>query len=144
MTQPSIDDALENIDSVRNSIRSVKGEAYLTLVEIVACSMRRKDLHEKLLIPILRFVRVPPQMVHIFLEVSASHDARMIALAANLSGLDLLVDDSALGKELIAWAERLVRVEQESILSAVAPELRKFLESGELPKGGEDGADQQH
>lgn len=131
----TITDAIENIEAVRASIKAVKGEKFLLLCEIMATAMRRKRMHQSLLVPVLQAVGLPHELLVLITAQDAMLDTQMVSAAARMSGIPIKDLNEGEGKELVSWAERLVRVEQDSMMSALPPELRAFLDG----KGGGDG-----
>jgi hypothetical protein len=124
--EASIKDAIDNINSVRESIRSAKGQKYLCVVEIMAGIMKRKELMQKMMLPIMAAVNAPKELVELITHLNADIDARTVTIALMLAELDP-GPGNGLAKEILEWGERLNSIESDSILATMPKEVRDFI-----------------
>lgn len=122
----SIQDAIDNINSVRESIRSTKGEKYFLVVEITAALLKRKELIAGLIIPMVEAVGAPKELVSLISHLNADIDARTVRSALTLAEIDP-GPSAELAKEILNWGERLNSVEHDSLVATLPQEVKDFL-----------------
>jgi hypothetical protein len=107
-----LDDALESAFDIMETLRSTKGLAYAHAVETAMLVHKILDLQHILLLQLVETETLEPRIAKDLTKITSLITSKIIGLAARTAknGDDMTKEEA---KELMAWADRIIKCETE-------------------------------